>query len=114
MPKMESWEPICGIRDAGETARSVAIERDAVFRQGLLLTLMAKRSGDRGNADLAVAIAELMVLGVLSCGILALFRWLGYLDGHVTFSDRPWGFSPPVLAADWGRIAQQFVSYRGV
>jgi hypothetical protein len=95
-----------------ESGKLVAIERNAVFVHGLLLTLMAQSSGDRGNSDLAVAIVE---LGLLALGVfLALLRCLSRLHFHVTFSDPSLGFLDAVLVNDWGRIAQQFVSYRGV
>ena len=90
----------------------VAIERYAIFADALLLALMAQGSGDRRNSDLAVAIVE---LGLLALGVfLALLRCLSRLHFHVTFSDPSLGFLDAVLVNDWGRIAQQFVSYRGV
>ena len=107
IPRARPWKaaPVMPVLISGKL---VAIERDAIFADALLLALMAQGSGDRRNSDLAVAIVERVVvaLGVLFLGVLSLLRRFSHLHCHVTYSDPSYGFLDAVLAADWGRIAR--------
>ncbi len=70
---------------AGAAGRSVAIVGDAVFGRRLRFALMAQSRRDRRDADLAVAIVELvrLALGVLVRRLLGELRRLN-LHCHVT------------------------------
>lgn len=91
----------------------VAIERDAIFADRLLLALMAESCGDRRNSDFTVAIGEPMrlALGVLFLGNLSLLRCLGLLHFHVSAPIRLLGFPlTRVWTPTWAELRKQSCS----
>ena len=71
---VKRWEPVRVTRATGGSARSVAVVGSEVaFGRVVLLALMAQRSGDRRNPNLAVTIVEVVLLAQ---GVLAPLRCL--------------------------------------
>ena len=64
-PLWVEWEPDRGANPGtGEIVRLIAIERDTIFADALLLAQVAYSGGNCRNSDLAVAVIEFVVLAL--------------------------------------------------
>src|SRR5665647_3304410 len=105
---VEIRKPVRCQAAAGAAGRSVAIVGDAIFGRRLRFAQMAQSRRDRRDADLAVAVVELirLALGVLVRRLLGELRRL-HLHCHVTSPVQSLGCPRPFM---WSRTGAKLRS----